>query len=96
LDVGSVNIPYLLARYLRRFAAGRKSGAHIFDGQFARFAEHFGLLTVKILGGLIVIAPELSIIDMAELVRLQICEQLDDTWARVAMGPERQPDATAG
>ncbi|GKD59039.1 hypothetical protein Tco_1296548, partial [Tanacetum coccineum] len=26
LDVGSVNIPYLLARYLRRFSAGRKSG----------------------------------------------------------------------
>nr|GEX50872.1 hypothetical protein [Tanacetum cinerariifolium] len=49
----------------------------------------------KILGGLIVISPELPIIDMAELVRLQICEQLDDTWAWVAMGPERQPDATA-
>ncbi|GKE61727.1 hypothetical protein Tco_1512094 [Tanacetum coccineum] len=47
LDVGSVNIPYLLARYLRR-------------------------------------------------VRLQICVQLDDTWAWVAMGPERQPDAAAG
>ncbi|GKE44400.1 hypothetical protein Tco_1471684 [Tanacetum coccineum] len=46
LDVGSVNIPYLLARYLRRFAAGRKSGAHISGGQFvARLAEHFGLLT---------------------------------------------------
>ncbi|GJV59142.1 hypothetical protein Tco_1465242 [Tanacetum coccineum] len=26
LDVGSVNIPYLLARYLRRFAARRKNG----------------------------------------------------------------------
>ncbi|GKD71837.1 hypothetical protein Tco_1325927, partial [Tanacetum coccineum] len=47
MDVGSVNIPYLLARYLRR-------------------------------------------------VRLQICVQLDDTWAWVAMGPERQPDAAAG
>ncbi|GKF43545.1 hypothetical protein Tco_0208727 [Tanacetum coccineum] len=32
LDVGSVNIPYILARYLRRFAAGRKSGAHISGG----------------------------------------------------------------
>ncbi|GJS59481.1 hypothetical protein Tco_0654265 [Tanacetum coccineum] len=30
LDVRSVNIPYLLARYLMRFAAGRKSEAHIF------------------------------------------------------------------
>ncbi|GKE33526.1 hypothetical protein Tco_1452848 [Tanacetum coccineum] len=28
LDVGSVNIPYLLARYLRRFVAGRKSGIY--------------------------------------------------------------------
>nr|GEW33748.1 hypothetical protein [Tanacetum cinerariifolium] len=29
MDVGSINIPYLLARYLRRFAAGRKSEALI-------------------------------------------------------------------
>ncbi|GJY64565.1 hypothetical protein Tco_0466025 [Tanacetum coccineum] len=73
MDVDSVNVPYLLARYLRLFAAGRKSGAHIYGGQFvARLAEHFGLLTVEILGGLMVIAPELPIIDMTELVRLQI------------------------
>ncbi|GJZ99762.1 hypothetical protein Tco_0672313 [Tanacetum coccineum] len=51
LDVGSVNIPYLLACYLRRFSAGRKSG---------------------------------------------ICTQYDDTWAWVAMGPERQLDSAAG
>ncbi|GKD98606.1 hypothetical protein Tco_1382503 [Tanacetum coccineum] len=44
MDVGSVNVSYLLARYLRLFAAGRKSG---------------------------------------------ICAQFDDTWAWVAMGPER-------
>ncbi|GJV09707.1 hypothetical protein Tco_1351248 [Tanacetum coccineum] len=56
-----------------RFAAGRKSGAHISGGQFvARLAEHFGLLTAEILGGLTAIAPELPIIDMGELVRLQI------------------------
>ncbi|GJY64051.1 hypothetical protein Tco_0465511 [Tanacetum coccineum] len=96
IDVGSVNVPYLLARYLRLFAVGRKSGAHIFDGQFvARLAGHFGLLTAEILGGLTVIAPELPIIDMGELVRLQICMEVDDTWAWVAMGPERQPDAAA-
>ncbi|GJW71185.1 hypothetical protein Tco_0128102 [Tanacetum coccineum] len=34
LDVGSVNISYLLARYLRRFGAGRKSEALISGGQF--------------------------------------------------------------
>ncbi|GJY10344.1 hypothetical protein Tco_0378529 [Tanacetum coccineum] len=58
-------------RYLRLFAAGRKSEAHISGGQFmARLAEHFGLLTAEILGGLTVIAPKLLIIDMAELLRM--------------------------
>ncbi|GJU57613.1 hypothetical protein Tco_1235379 [Tanacetum coccineum] len=97
MDINSVNVPYLLARYLRLFAAGRKSGAHISGGKFvARLAEHFRLLTTEILQGLTVIAPSLSVIDMAELVRLQICKQLDDTWAWVAMGPERQLDVAAG
>ncbi|GKB30537.1 hypothetical protein Tco_0869938 [Tanacetum coccineum] len=46
MNVGSVNVPYLLARYLRLFAARKKSGALISGGQFvARLAEHFGLLT---------------------------------------------------
>ncbi|GKA00089.1 hypothetical protein Tco_0672639 [Tanacetum coccineum] len=62
----------------------------------ARLAEHFGLLTVEILGGLTVITPELLIINMGELVRLQICIEVDDTWAWVAIGPERQPNAVAG
>ncbi|GKB55002.1 hypothetical protein Tco_0905755, partial [Tanacetum coccineum] len=31
MDVGSVNVPYLLARYLRLFASGRKQGAMIFE-----------------------------------------------------------------
>ncbi|GJX98746.1 hypothetical protein Tco_0355765, partial [Tanacetum coccineum] len=67
LDVGSVNIPYLLAQYLRRFATGRKSEAHISGGQFVgRLAQHFRLLTAEILGGLTVIALELQMIDMAE------------------------------
>ncbi|GKD89246.1 hypothetical protein Tco_1364753 [Tanacetum coccineum] len=46
--------------------------------------------------GLTVITPELLTIDMAELVRLQICMEVDDTWAWVALGPDRQPDAAAG
>ncbi|GKD76390.1 hypothetical protein Tco_1339011 [Tanacetum coccineum] len=79
MDVGSVNVPCLLARYLILFAAGKKSRAHISGGQFAaRLAEHFGLLTAKILQG------------------LTICMEVDDTWAWVSMGPERQPNATAG
>ncbi|GKF12238.1 hypothetical protein Tco_0050164, partial [Tanacetum coccineum] len=52
MDVDSVNVPYLLARYLRLFATRRKSEAHISGGQFvARLAEHFRLLTAEILGG---------------------------------------------
>ncbi|GJR19595.1 hypothetical protein Tco_0968122 [Tanacetum coccineum] len=35
MDVDLVNVPYLLARYLRLFTARRKSGAHISGGQFA-------------------------------------------------------------
>ncbi|GKF05443.1 hypothetical protein Tco_0036111, partial [Tanacetum coccineum] len=70
MDVGSVNISYLLARYLRLFASGRKRGAMISRG--------------------------LPVIYMGELVKLQICEELDDTWAWVASRLERQPDAMAG
>nr|GEU56781.1 hypothetical protein [Tanacetum cinerariifolium] len=56
IDVGSVNIPYLLSRYLRLFASRTKRGAMISGGQFvARLAEHFGLLTKERLQGLTVI-----------------------------------------
>ncbi|GKB34404.1 hypothetical protein Tco_0879346 [Tanacetum coccineum] len=33
---------------------------------------------------------------MADLMRLQICEELDDTWAWVAPGPESQPNVAVG
>ncbi|GKF27603.1 hypothetical protein Tco_0093945, partial [Tanacetum coccineum] len=33
---------------------------------------------------------------MAELARLYIYEELVDTWAWVASGPDRQPDAAVG
>ncbi|GJX23636.1 hypothetical protein Tco_0228081 [Tanacetum coccineum] len=46
--------------------------------------------------GLMVIMRDLPVIDMAELVRPQICMELDNTWAWVAPGPERQPDVVAG
>nr|GEU78992.1 hypothetical protein [Tanacetum cinerariifolium] len=38
LIISSVNVPYLLARYLRLFDAGRKSEAHISGGKFADVA----------------------------------------------------------
>nr|GEW91311.1 hypothetical protein [Tanacetum cinerariifolium] len=46
--------------------------------------------------GLTVISLELSIIDMAELVRLEICMKVDDTWAWVAVRLKRHPDAEGG
>ncbi|GJW61741.1 hypothetical protein Tco_0111076 [Tanacetum coccineum] len=89
----SVNIPYLLAQYLRRYASGRKRKAMIFGGQFvARLAEHFRLLTDQRLQGLMVIVRGLPMTDMDELVRLQICDRLDNNWAWVVHGLERQQD----
>ncbi|GKA91209.1 hypothetical protein Tco_0813079 [Tanacetum coccineum] len=53
---------------VRKSQAPEKSEAHISGGQFvAHLAEHFGLKTAEILGGLTIISPELPIIDMAEL-----------------------------
>ncbi|GJQ97787.1 hypothetical protein Tco_0008926 [Tanacetum coccineum] len=75
----------------------RKHGAMISGGQFvARLAEHFWLLLEERLQELTVIVRDLPVIDMAELARLQICDELVDTWVWVASGPERQPDATTG
>nr|GFC78832.1 hypothetical protein [Tanacetum cinerariifolium] len=46
MDVGSINILYLLTRYLRLFASGKKQEAMIFRGQFVtRLAKHFGMPT---------------------------------------------------
>ncbi|GJU91672.1 hypothetical protein Tco_1304095 [Tanacetum coccineum] len=62
----------------------------------ARLAEHFGLLAEERLQDLTVIAPALPIIDMAELVRLQLCVELGNTWAWVPIGPARQEEGAGG
>ncbi|GKB14220.1 hypothetical protein Tco_0848143 [Tanacetum coccineum] len=62
----------------------------------ARLAEHFILLIEERLQGLTMIIRELPVINMAELVRLQICEEIGDTWAWVALRLKRQPDDAAG
>ncbi|GKE55240.1 hypothetical protein Tco_1494425, partial [Tanacetum coccineum] len=60
MDVGLVNIPCLLARYLRMFASGRKRWAMISRGQFvAHLVEHFGILTKERLQGLTMIVRDL-------------------------------------
>ncbi|GJU35591.1 hypothetical protein Tco_1183945 [Tanacetum coccineum] len=105
----STVITYLILRQCHRlFAysiAGRsqapkkeEQGSYLGRTVYSMIAEghNFGLLTEERLRGLTIIAPELLIIDMAELVRLQICMEINDTWAWVALGPKRQPDTTAG
>ncbi|GJU00451.1 hypothetical protein Tco_1110789 [Tanacetum coccineum] len=71
--------------------------AEVVRGHFiGHLAAHFGLVGDEGLKGLLVITHELSMIDLHELVRLNICVRLGDTWAWVAPGPERQQVATAG
>ncbi|GJZ48537.1 hypothetical protein Tco_0602369 [Tanacetum coccineum] len=45
--------------------------------------------------GLSVVARELPLIDMCELVKLNICTEVGDDWSWVAQGVERQPIAMA-
>ncbi|GKA79003.1 hypothetical protein Tco_0785540, partial [Tanacetum coccineum] len=54
----------LCHRMMAHDIAGRGQAPEKF---IARLAEHFRLLTAEILGGLTIIAPELQIINMAEL-----------------------------
>ncbi|GJZ66220.1 hypothetical protein Tco_0622916, partial [Tanacetum coccineum] len=91
MDRGADNILYLLAQYLFRHAKGRKSDARLSEGHFIRrLAHHFGLVSDDGLRGLSVVARELPLIDMVELVKLNICIEIGDDWAWVAPGPERQ------
>ncbi|GKC52855.1 hypothetical protein Tco_1075600 [Tanacetum coccineum] len=92
MDHRTTNVPHLLAQYLFRHAEGKKSGARLSGGHFiGRLAAYFGLVSDEGLRGLSVITRELPMIDLHELVRLNICGRLGDTWAWVTPGSERQP-----
>nr|GEW05195.1 hypothetical protein [Tanacetum cinerariifolium] len=56
---------------------------------------HFRLVSNQGLRGLSVVTRELSLIDLNKLKRLKIYVRVDDTWAWVALRPERQLDAAA-
>ncbi|GJT83251.1 hypothetical protein Tco_1057593 [Tanacetum coccineum] len=80
-----------------RGQAPKKSGARLSEGYFiGRLAAHFGLVNDQGLRGLSMVTRELSMIDLHELARLNICERISDTWAWVVPGLERQPSATVG
>ncbi|GKD24216.1 hypothetical protein Tco_1230430 [Tanacetum coccineum] len=66
------------------------------EGHFiGRLTAHFGMVSDEGLIGLTIIAREPPMIDMDDLVKLNIYVRLDDTWAWVAPGPERQPVVVA-
>ncbi|GJT93354.1 hypothetical protein Tco_1082199 [Tanacetum coccineum] len=97
IDRGVANVPYLLAQYLSKHAEGRKSGARLSRGHLiGRLAHHFVLVSDDGLRGLLIMSRELPLIDMGELVKLNICTEIGDDWAWVALGPKRQQVATAG
>nr|GEU45709.1 hypothetical protein [Tanacetum cinerariifolium] len=76
MDEGTANVPYLLAQYLFRHTVGRNRGAGMSEGYFiGRLAKHFGFVIDEGLIGLTVIAHELPLIDIDELVRLRICDR---------------------
>ncbi|GJX98321.1 hypothetical protein Tco_0355340 [Tanacetum coccineum] len=67
MDDGSVNIPYILTRYLRMFASRRKRGEMISGGQFvARLVENFELLTDHRLQGLTMTVAAAGALNIAE------------------------------
>nr|GEU94787.1 hypothetical protein [Tanacetum cinerariifolium] len=79
------------------YAEGRKSDGRLSEGYFIRrLAHHFGLVSDDRLRGLSVLAHELPLIDMGELVKLNICIEIGDDYAWIAQGPERQQVAAAG
>ncbi|GKE80648.1 hypothetical protein Tco_1550648 [Tanacetum coccineum] len=97
MDLGTTNVPHLLAQYLFRHAEGRKSEARLPGGYFiGHLAMHFGLVSDEGLRGLQVVTQELLLIDLHELRRLHICIRYGDTWASIAQGPKRQQATAAG
>ncbi|GJR38999.1 hypothetical protein Tco_1214683 [Tanacetum coccineum] len=76
---------------------GRKIDAKLSKGHFVgRLAHHFGLVSDDGLRGLSVVAHELSLIDIGELVKLNFCREIGDDWAWVVPRPDWQQVAVAG
>nr|GEW20220.1 hypothetical protein [Tanacetum cinerariifolium] len=70
----------------------RKSGAKLSGGHFIRrLAAHFGLVSDKGLKGLSMVASELTLIDLHELGRLNICLRVSDTRAWAVPAPVQAP-----
>ncbi|GJY50371.1 hypothetical protein Tco_0441218 [Tanacetum coccineum] len=92
MDEGTVvNVPYLLMRFLFRFALGRKQGAQISEGHFIiRVGVHFGVITDESIQTLTMEVRGLTTINIHELVRLRIYKRLGDVVTWLVLGPQRQ------
>ncbi|GJR27345.1 hypothetical protein Tco_1103577 [Tanacetum coccineum] len=72
--------------------AGSRGLAWFSGGLFIRrLAHHFGLVSDDGLRGLSVVARELSLIEMGELVKLNICMEIGDDWAWADLAPIQAP-----
>ncbi|GJY03407.1 hypothetical protein Tco_0369347 [Tanacetum coccineum] len=85
-------------RLCHRHAEGRKSGARLSGGYFiGRLAHYFGLVSDDGLRGLSVVARELPLIDMGELVKLNIfdegCSGCDPSTVQAPQPPPPPPAA---
>ncbi|GJT33056.1 hypothetical protein Tco_0923475 [Tanacetum coccineum] len=84
-------------RLCHRHADRRKNGARLSGGHFTgHLVHHFGLVSDDRLRGLLVMARELPLIDMSELVKLNICMEIGDDWAWVVSRLKRQRVVAAG
>nr|GFA31153.1 hypothetical protein [Tanacetum cinerariifolium] len=96
-EMQTVGLVYIRPIAQDEWGFERKQGAMISQGEFvARLAKNFGLLTEDRIQGLTVIVRDLPVINMAELVRLQICVELDYTWAWVPAGLARKEGDAGG
>ncbi|GKA15825.1 hypothetical protein Tco_0695572 [Tanacetum coccineum] len=97
IDVGTpMNVPYLLAYYLFRYASRRKQGAKMFGCHFiACLGVHFGVITEESLWTSTMEVRGLTSIDAEELIRLRNYERFGDVLTWVALGPERQQAGAA-
>nr|GEY95887.1 hypothetical protein [Tanacetum cinerariifolium] len=81
-DNEKVNMPSFPSPEPKRHQFLRFEGLQYTDTNIADFEERLGMIYGR--EGLMVIVQDLSVIDMGEMVWLQIYEELDDTWDRVA------------
>nr|GEW04905.1 hypothetical protein [Tanacetum cinerariifolium] len=82
----------LIHHFWEGHAEGRNNNARLSGGNFIRhLAHHFGLVSDDGLRGLFVVTRKISLIDIGELVKLNICGEIGDDWAWADLAPIQAP-----